>query len=165
MDKKNKKIILIVLLTIVTLIIVGCSADNELNDTDVTKDAGAKMIEQNALLERTAASTEAAIIDTWDTASSSGEVMVDLTPKDYEEGKLFVEIGVNTHTVNNLDSYDLKEITSLNYRDDVYFPLQALSLSGHHNNGQLVFEIPEKPDHFTILIEDLHDPGNREFSW
>ena len=40
--------------------------------------------------------------------TSDGAVTVNLTPVDYSDGKLFVRIGVDTHSVDDLHTYDLK---------------------------------------------------------
>jgi len=160
--KMNKKIVLILMLTFVVFVIVGCSSTNEKINDQSNQDV------KTTTVDSTGATTSIAedVTDKgWDTEFSSGEVAVDLTPKKYAEGKLFVQIGISTHTVNDLDSYNLKEIIELRYKDRIYNPLEAPSLSGHHNNGELIFEIEEEPAQFTILINGLHDLAVREFSW
>ncbi len=102
---------------------------------------------------------------TWATKSSPGEVMVDLTPTAFENGKLRVDMTVTTHSVNDLNTYDLTKITRLTANGKEYRPITAPTLAGHHATGELGFQLEQLPPEFTITIENLHDPGTREFVW
>ena len=90
--------------------------------------------------------------------------MVELTPEKYDKGRLTVSIRVNTHTVNDLDKYDLKAITKLEFDGKKVAPTSAPKLRGHHNSGELVFPLQSLPKAFTIKIENL-DQKLRVFAW
>jgi hypothetical protein len=97
--------------------------------------------------------------------TSDGAVTVDLTPIDYSDGKLFVRIGVDTHSVDDLDTYDLKRITTLDAGSFQIKPVSAPRLGGHHGGGKIVFELEKLPAAFKISIKDLDNNPNREFIW
>ncbi len=101
-------------------------------------------------------------ISTGDT--NPGEVSIDLTPSDVNNGQLKVKISVNTHSVN-LEPFDLKEITTLEYKGKSIKPISAPALAGHHTNGELVFEVDEKIDSFTIKIKGIPKVEERIFKW
>lgn len=97
--------------------------------------------------------------------TSEGEVSVELLPKEYKEGKFIVGIGVNTHTVGDLDQYNLQEIITLITKGKSYKPISTPSLSGHHNSGELVFELPQEPTEYQITIVGLDAVPTRNFNW
>lgn len=99
------------------------------------------------------------------TRESGGVVMVTLTPREFTDGQLTVEIGVTTHTVNDLDQYDLSRIITLDTGGEKIAPVSVPQLAGHHNTGELVFPLGKMPDSFSIEIRDLHEPGIRTFAW
>jgi hypothetical protein len=99
------------------------------------------------------------------TVSEGSRVMVDLTPKKFANGKLEVGIRVNTHTVNDLDRYDLRTITLLKAPDREVAPVSAPALRGHHNRGTLVFELAGLPDAFQIEIRGLPGKDLMIFKW
>ena len=98
------------------------------------------------------------------TRISEGRVTVELTPEKHAKGRLTVSIRVNTHSVNDLDKYDLKAITRLEFDGKKLAPSSAPKLRGHHNAGELVFPLQALPTAFTIKIENL-DQRLRVFSW
>ena len=75
------------------------------------------------------------------TKQSKGEVIVELTPEKFVEGRLFATISVSTHNVDDLHKYDLKEITTLELGDQNIKPVSAPNLRGHHSKDKLVFEV------------------------
>ena len=99
------------------------------------------------------------------TRESGGAAMVALTPKNFADGKLTVDIQVNTHSVNDLDKYDLTKIVALDIGGKTVAPASAPKLRGHHNAGQLVFPVATLPKGFTIKIQGLDQPAERVFSW
>lgn len=99
------------------------------------------------------------------TRVSEGPATVALTPKEHVDGRLVVEIAVNTHTVDDLDRYDLTAITTLDAAGAAVAPVSAPELAGHHNSGELVFPLESLPDALTIVIRGLDEPGNRVFTW
>ncbi len=99
------------------------------------------------------------------TKESAGAVTVTLTPRRYAGGELFVDLGVKTHTVNDLERYDLKKIVSLDFDGKSIRPTSAPRLRGHHNSGQLVFPLTVLPGSFAIKIRGLDQPALRVLSW
>ena len=104
------------------------------------------------------------IVSDLETKTSEGEVTVDLTPKEFNGGKFYVNIGVNTHSVD-LNGFDLKELVKLDVNGEVIKPISAPELNGHHNSGTLVFEVEDKPKNFVIKIKGLPDTNERIFEW
>ena len=96
--------------------------------------------------------------------TSSGDVSIDLTPIEVGNDNLKVKISANTHSVD-LSQFDLKEITTLEYNGKVIKPVSAPALSGHHNDGELVFNTKEKIDSFTIKIRGIPSVEERVFKW
>src|SRR3989344_438660 len=66
----------------------------------------------------------------YQTKTSEEEVTIDLTPREYKDGKFYVDIGVNTHTVS-LEQFDLKQLVKLDYSSTSINPVLAPELSGH----------------------------------
>lgn len=99
------------------------------------------------------------------TKESKGAVTVALTPEHLRDGRLVVEIKVNTHTVNDLEKYDLTKITTLELEGKVIRPTSAPKLKGHHNSGELVFPLGTLPRAIVIKIRGLDKPELRVFSW
>ena len=97
-------------------------------------------------------------------STGNGEVAVGLTPKGFKDGKFIVELSANTHSVS-LDNYNLKEIVALEFESKSIKPVSAPKLSGHHNSGQLVFDIGKELDNFKITVRDLPDIQERVFEW
>lgn len=95
--------------------------------------------------------------------TESGDVEIALTPQ-WREGKLYINMAVNTHSVD-LSQFDLRQITTLNYNNKQIKPTQAPSLSGHHSNGMLVFDMTEQPQKFTIGISGIPAMPERVFQW
>ena len=100
----------------------------------------------------------------YETKSSSSTVSVDLTPVKFEGGKFYIEMAVNTHSVD-LSQFDLQKIVTLVYNGNNINPVTAFSLSGHHNSGTLVFDLSEEPKSFEIIITDLPDIKERSLKW
>ncbi|MBC8500770.1 MAG: hypothetical protein ISS25_00125 [Nanoarchaeota archaeon] len=97
-------------------------------------------------------------------STDPGEVSVDLKPHEAKDGKLEVDISVNTHSVD-LDQFDLKEITTLEFDGKSINPTSAMVLSGHHNSGTLVFDVGKDIDSFTIKIIGIPKVEERVFEW
>jgi len=99
------------------------------------------------------------------TRESKGAVTIELTPKKHENGQLVVSMKVTTHTVNDLDKYDLKRQTELEFDSKKVHPTSAPKLKGHHNSGQIVFPLNVMPKAFSIKIRGIDEPKLRVFSW
>ena len=98
------------------------------------------------------------------TKTSEGAVTIDLTPKEFDGKNFYVDIGVNTHTVD-LSQFDLKKLVTLEINDVSMSPISAPSLSGHHNSGTLIFGLKEEPRDFTIEVREFPDMPVRIFEW
>ena len=99
------------------------------------------------------------------TRESPGEVTVVLTPETFGDARLTVFIAINTHSVDDLDRYDLTRITTLELPSGSVSPVAAPRLSGHHNSGELAFPVEALPDSLAIVIRGLDDPAERVFTW
>lgn len=99
------------------------------------------------------------------TRESGGAVVVTLTPETFEDRRLTVEMAVNTHTVDDLHTYDLREITTLRADDAEVAPISAPRLEGHHSDGDLVFPLESLPSALTIEVRGLDEPALRTFRW
>ncbi|MBC8495309.1 hypothetical protein H8D36_04100 [archaeon] len=97
-------------------------------------------------------------------STDSGDVSVDLKPHKVVNGKLEVDISVNTHSVS-LEGFDLKELTTLEFNGKFIKPTLAPSLTGHHNSGTLTFDVNENIDSFTIKIIGIPKVEERIFEW
>ncbi len=97
-------------------------------------------------------------------STDEGDVSIDLTPQKIEQGKLYVSLAANTHTVD-LSGFNLKQIISLSFDDKVIKPREAPTLSGHHANGMLVFNVGKPLTSFTITIEGIPQQQKRVYQW
>lgn len=101
----------------------------------------------------------------YETKTSNGQATIDLTPKGIVNGKFTFDIRVNTHTINNLSQYDLKEYITLNYGEKSIKPVITPQLTGHHNSGSLVFDLKEVPKDFTVKIVNIPNINERVLEW
>lgn len=96
--------------------------------------------------------------------TDTGDVAVELTPLGFFDGRLRVQIAVNTHSVD-LSPFDLQQITTLETGGKVIKPIEAPALSGHHSSGELVFDVDKTPQKFTISIKGIPQIEERVFMW
>ncbi len=96
--------------------------------------------------------------------TGSGDVSIELEPRQVINGELKVDIAVNTHSVD-LSPFNLKQITTLEYNGKLIKPVSAPNLGGHHSNGELVFEVGEDIDSFKIRIKGIPKVEERIFEW
>lgn len=94
----------------------------------------------------------------------SGDVLVELTPRGVENGRLVVDFAMNTHSVS-LSAFDLKELTTLRFADKTIKPSEATPPAGHHAYGQMVFDTGGKVKDFTITVEGIPLNKKRVFAW
>ncbi len=97
-------------------------------------------------------------------STGSGDVSIELTPLGIEDNQFKVEVAVNTHSVD-LSQFNLKEITTLEYNGKSVNPVSAPGLDGHHSSGEIVFDIGEETDSFTIKIKGIPKVEERVFAW
>ena len=127
----NSRFIFIIII-FALLIITGCSNKDSIN-------------EQEILQEPTQSETKAT------GSTETGDVLIELTPHAINNGKLEVDIGVNTHSVD-LAQFDLNEITTLSFNGKELKPISAPSLTGHHSSGILLFDIGSNIESYAIII-------------
>ena len=96
--------------------------------------------------------------------TSADDVEISLKPVLVTEEKIEFEIKVNTHSVD-LSGFNLMEIMFLRIGDNVYSPLSAPKLTGHHSSGKVEFEISGKPDSFEVRLDDIPKVMERIFIW
>nr|MBI4156611.1 hypothetical protein [Candidatus Woesearchaeota archaeon] len=99
-----------------------------------------------------------------ETKTSSSSVTIDLTPKEFDGNNFYLDIGVNTHTID-LSPFDLKKSVTLELNGKYVNPVSAPTLSGHHNSGILTFKIDNLPKKIMIKIKDIPDIPERKFEW
>ena len=96
--------------------------------------------------------------------TETGDVAIELVPKGIQNGKLIVDLSVNTHSVD-LTQFDLAAITTLTYDGKTAKPISAPQLTGHHTSGTMEFPMDGKPSSFTITILGMPALAERVFSW
>ena len=94
----------------------------------------------------------------------SDDMTMEITPVRYSDGRLEVKYYANTHSVS-LGQYDLMELCTLEVDGKIYKPVKADRMSGHHAGGRIVFEVPERPDQFRIVIRDIPQVKERSYDW
>jgi len=94
----------------------------------------------------------------------SGNMTMEIRPVRYSDGRLEVKYYANTHTVS-LGKYDLMELSTMEVNGKVYHPVKADRMRGHHAGGKIVFEIPERPDRFRMVIQGLPGVEKRLYEW
>lgn len=97
-------------------------------------------------------------------STGDGDVSVELTPIEVSENKVRVGIAANTHSVD-LSQFDLKQITTMEYDGKMVNPVIAPVLTGHHSNGELVFDVNKKASSFVIRIKGIPKEEERIFRW
>ncbi len=95
---------------------------------------------------------------------NDGGVKMGMEPYSFEDGTFRVKFFANTHTIN-LGTYDMMERTHLEYGDREYIPVSVDRMRGHHAGGEIVFNLPEAPDHFRIIVRGLPNVQERIFDW
>ncbi len=102
----------------------------------------------------------------FDTKIDEGRVTVELTPVKFEDGKIYFEIKLNTHSVE-LSQFNLTELTSLEFKGKELKPISAPGIGSHHSSGVIIFDTGSNknaPDRFTVKIRNL-DSDERVFTW
>lgn len=100
----------------------------------------------------------------WATKTSNGQISVDLTPLNFENGYLVVDSRFNTHS-GDLAEYNLLEMVRLNANGQAIKPVEVPKLSWHHGGGNFKFKLDNLPEQFSITIKDLPDVDERKFNW
>ncbi len=98
-------------------------------------------------------------------STAMGDVLIELSPRKTETGRLEVDISANTHSVP-LDEFDMEKITVLKINGNTFHPASASVLSGHHASGKIIFDTgAEIPDEFTITIQGIPAVEERIYNW
>ena len=97
-------------------------------------------------------------------STNDGDVSIELTPQKVANGQLKVNIAANTHSVD-ISQFDLRKITTLEYGGKKINPVSASTLSGHHTNGELAFNVEGEIKEFVIKIKGIPKVEERVFSW
>jgi len=97
-------------------------------------------------------------------STDTGDVSIELTPHQVQDGILEVSAAINTHSVA-LDSFQLKEMTVLEYKSKKIVPISAPQLQGHHTSGKFLFEVEENIQQFTITIVGIPKIEKRVYTW
>ena len=112
------------------------------------------------ILSVSAFSIEGALISTGNLGADNA--LVEIEPKSFENGEL---VFVNTHTVS-FEFFNLKESATLYINGKEIKPISVPDLYGHHNEGELVFNVPGQiGTKVKIVIADMAGESRREFIW
>ncbi len=143
----NKEDAVLVIFLVLLLAVAGCSGSKPVEPDEAGEKPNSKAFET-----------------VYSGSVGEGDVTVDLTPVGVVDGKLMVDVGVNTHSVN-LEQFDLIRITTLEYNGKSIAPESAPALSGHHNSGTLAFNVGEPVSSFKISIKGIPKVDERVFEW
>lgn len=94
---------------------------------------------------------------------SKGEVELEARPE-WSEGRMMFDLSANTHTVD-LGALDLTKAIRLVVGQQEYAPVQTGSLGGHHARTTVVFEVPQRPARFDLVVRDVPDVPLRRLTW
>ena len=95
--------------------------------------------------------------------TGEGDVEISLTPV-VDGSVIKIQIAANTHSVD-LSQFDLMKIIKLVYENKKISPVSAPKLSGHHANGELVFNLEKEINSFAVTIEGIPKINERLFKW
>ncbi len=118
-----------------------------------------------ALANENLMQTKVVTFDSISTGSlGSGDALLELTPVTIDKEKLVVNFKVNTHSVR-LNEFDLKQITTLEYKGKKLKPVRASRMGGHHSSGTIEFKTGEEIGSFLIRIKGIPRVDERVFEW
>ena len=100
----------------------------------------------------------------YQTRSSQGDISLRLTPRVSTPGRLTIDVAADTHS-GDLAEVNLRGAMALRVNGQVYRPIEASSLAGHHAEGSVTFALPDVPDHFTITIAGVRNMDELRFEW
>lgn len=143
----NKKDAVLAILLVALLAAAGCARNAQVEPDKAGENTDAKAFET-----------------VYSGSVGEGDAAVDLTPVGVVDGKLRVDVSVNTHSVN-LEQFDLTSMTTLEYGGKILKPESAPALSGHHSSGALVFSVGEQVSSFKISIKGIPKVDERVFEW
>jgi hypothetical protein len=100
----------------------------------------------------------------YQTRSSEGEIAFEITPRPWKSGRLILDVRANTHS-GDLAEVKLRDFATVDVGDQVYRPVDATSLAGHHAAGTVTFELPEAPKRFTVKMTGVRNIEELRFEW
>lgn len=109
-------------------------------------------------MEDTAAST------TYQTRSSEGDISFRFTPQAWTSGRLVFDVLADTHS-GDLAEVRLRDVVKLQVGSQVYLPVEATSLAGHHAEGSVTFEVAEAPTRFAVTVTGVRSMSALSFDW
>ena len=98
------------------------------------------------------------------TQSTGTSVSFELTPRAADAGRLAIALRANTHS-GDLAEIDLAKAMRLHVGGESFAPVEAPSLSGHHDGGSVVFEPGSAPAHFDVTISGVRGMPELRLSW
>lgn len=79
-------------------------------------------------------------------------------------GGFHMDVVVDTHS-GSLATLNLNTQATLRVGTAEYRPAQRVVLSGHHGQVTLVFNVPQAPATFELVITDVPGAGEVRFAW
>ena len=96
--------------------------------------------------------------------TSESSVTIGITLSEFKNGKMYFDMGVDTHSIE-LNQFELKELITLEFEGKSINPESAPTLSGHHNSGNLAFNTGKEIKNFKIRVKGIPDIEERVFEW
>ena len=153
---KLEKIFVVFMTCFIVLAFIYLFAKNTGNGPNLTTEA---------LANENLTQTRAVTFDSMSTGSlGSGDALLVLTPATIDKERLVLKFEVNTHSVR-LNEFDLKQITTLEYKGKKLKPVKASRMGGHHSSGTIEFKTGEKIGSFVIRINGIPRVKERVFKW
>jgi hypothetical protein len=95
--------------------------------------------------------------------TSSGDIAFRLTPR-RSDGRLILDIQADTHS-GDLSELNLKDLVVLRADGRSYRPVESASLTGHHAQGMVTFDVPGSIERFSITIAGVRGMSELTFDW
>ena len=101
---------------------------------------------------------------TYQTRSNEGDISFHLTPRPWASGRLILDVRADTHS-GDLADVKLRDVVTLQVGNQVYSPVEATPLAGHHAEGSITFDVAQTPNRFTVTIKGVRSMGELRFEW
>jgi hypothetical protein len=98
------------------------------------------------------------------TQAVGSSVSFELTPSHLDDARLSFELRATTHS-GDLSEVDLKKAMTLVVGGEAIVPSKVPTLSGHHDGGEITFELKSRPEHFGVRIRGVRDMGELSLDW
>ena len=99
----------------------------------------------------------------YETRTSSGDIAFRLTPR-RSGGRLILDIQADTHS-GDLSELNLKDLVVLRADGRSYRPVESPSLTGHHAQGMVTFDVPGSSERLSITIAGVRGMSELTFDW